>query len=96
MTTGLLVQILVIAAIVAVIYLIVALSRLQGVIDDAKEITGVTAKRIRELDKAVDSTEERLKSASDAVRGFVYSLDFIKIIRDKIMKEKREEDDGKK
>lgn len=93
MSTELLTQVLIIATIVAVIYLILVLKRAYEVLGDTKEVSTIAAKRTKEVDERISAAENKLDSFSDAVRGFVYSFDFIKMLRDKLMNEKKKKSD---
>ena len=74
-------------SIIAAILLIMVLFRAYNVLGDAKDVSAIAAKRSKELDVKIDQAETKLDSISDAIRGFVYSFDFIKMLRDKLMKE---------
>lgn len=91
MTTDAWVQILVAVSIIAVIFLIITLYRLFGVLGDVKEVTGIAAERAKEVDAKIDQAEKKINSLSEVLKGFVYSLDIIKIIRDKFKQTKKED-----
>lgn len=91
MTTDAWVQILVAVSIIAVFFLIVTLYRLFGVLGDVKEVTEIAAERAKEVDAKIDLAEKKIDSLSEVLKGFVYSLDIIKIIRDKFNKAKKQD-----
>lgn len=91
MTTEAWIQILVAVSIVAVVFLIVTLYRLFGVLGDVKEVTEIAAERAKEVDAKIDQAEKKIDSLSEVLKGFFYSLDIIKIIRDKFKQTKKED-----
>ncbi len=93
MTTEAWIQILVAVSIVAVVFLIVTLYRLFGVLGDVKEVTEIAADRAKEVDAKIDQAEKKIDSLSEVLKGFVYSLDIIKIIRDKFKQTKKDKKD---
>ncbi len=91
MTTEAWVQILVAVSIVAVVFLIVTLYRLYGVLGDVKEVSAIAAERAKEVDAKIDQAEKKIDSLSEVLKGFVYSLDIIKVIREKFKKSQKED-----
>lgn len=93
MTTDAWIQILIAVSIVAVIVLIAALYRLFEVLGDVKVTTKIAAERAKEIDATIDQAEEKIGSIAEVVRGFMHSLDVIKIIKDKFKNKKGKNDD---
>ncbi len=95
MATDWLLWILLVITIIAAIFLVMVLYRAYNVLGDTKDVSGIASKRVKELDERISKAENRLDSFSEGVKGFIYSLDFIKMLRDKLMKESKGGKDGK-
>ena len=91
MTTDAWVQILIAISIVAVIVLIGTLYRLFRVLGDVKDVTKITSERAKEIDTKIDQVEEKIASVPEMLKGFLYSLDIIKIIKDKFKQTKKKD-----
>jgi len=84
MSTELLIQILVSVSIIAIVCLIVLFWRIFSILSDINEITKIAKKRADQVDAGISKFEANISSGLDALKGFVYSLEFIKSIREKI------------
>lgn len=82
--TEILIQILLVVLIIASIVLIAALWRFYEVLSDTKETTSIVAKRMKQADNAIDKAKASLSDMTQVVKGFVYSFDFLRTLREKI------------
>ncbi len=85
MTPELLYQILLAVSIIAVVCLVIVLWRLFTILNDVKVVSDVAKKRTLEVDLYIGKTMQSLQGIGDAIRGFIYSFDFIKAIREKFV-----------
>jgi hypothetical protein len=83
MTTEAWVQILIAVSIIAIIFLVVVFYRLTEVLADVKTVTEIASKRAKEIDARIDLAEKKMDSVSEMLKGFMASLDIIKIVREK-------------
>jgi hypothetical protein len=91
MSTELLIQLLIGISIVAIGFMIAIFWRVFGILSDVKETTVIVKKRVQDVDAGIGKFEKTLTEGMDALKGFVYSLEFIKSIREKIESYKKGE-----
>ncbi len=90
MVTEVIYQILLVALIVAVIFLIFVLWKLYTVLIDLKTVSTLASKRSIEIDKYLGKILQSMENIGDTVKGFIYSLDFIKAIKEKFINKKEQ------
>ncbi|HOX40711.1 MAG TPA: hypothetical protein PK263_00785 [bacterium] len=92
--TETLIQILIVAAIIAIVFLCVVLSRLYQILSDVKETTDIVSVRVRKTDAAIEKTANSIEGYVQAVQGFLYSFEIVKFVKNKIdeMKKKGDSD----
>lgn len=86
MSDAILSQILTVTLIIAVIVLIAVLWRAWEVLGNLKVTTAIVAKRVEEIDRAVEETKETVNEVAQAIKSFLYSFGFIKQLIDNFMK----------
>jgi uncharacterized membrane-anchored protein YhcB (DUF1043 family) len=91
MTTEILYQILLVVLIVAGLFLIVALWRLIDVLSDLKKVSNIISKRAAEIDTYVGNILSSFKETADMIKGFLYSFDIIRAIREKYLEAKNKD-----
>lgn len=91
MSTELMIQLLIGISIIAIIFWIAVLWRVFGILTDVKETTIIVKKRVQDVDAGIGKFEKTITEGMDALKGFVYSLEFIKSIREKIENHKKGE-----
>lgn len=91
--TETLIQVLIGVLIIASVILIVVLWRFYEVLSDTKETTAIISKRVKQLDVAYEKTRSSVSDFANVIKGFVYSFDFIKMIREKIKTKVEEKDE---
>lgn len=82
--TDILIQILLVVAIVAVVFLIVVLWRWNNVLIDVKDTTSVVRKRAHEFDSWISSTENTIKDFISSFKSFLGAFEQIKKIKNKM------------
>lgn len=85
-------QILFVVLIVAGIVMIGVLWRSFEVLSDIKTSTRIIAKRVKEIDESIYRTQEAVRSMIESVKGFIFSLDFLKAIKEKFNKKGAEDE----
>ncbi|MFA7253674.1 MAG: hypothetical protein WC107_03890 [Patescibacteria group bacterium] len=79
-------QILVLVSIIAVLLLCAVLLRLYQIMTNVKKTSDIMEKRVSELDRAIDKLEAKAETLVEMVKGFFYSMDFIKKIKSSVNK----------
>ncbi len=84
MDTELLLQILYGVLIIATIFLIAVLWRTFEILSNFKETTFIILKRVQEIDESITKAKYTFMGLLEGVKSFIYSLEFIKKIRNSI------------
>lgn len=83
MIVDILIQIVLIVAIIAIVLLTLVLWKTNVILDDFKETSTIAKKRVKQLDKSLDTLESTVDNASSIIKGFVASLATGQKIKDK-------------
>jgi len=86
-----LVQALIVIAIIVGIMMTVVLWRAIGIMNDFRTASGIVLKRIKEIDQTIEDAKERVNSFIETVRNFIFSFEFMKVIKEKIEKGSKSE-----
>lgn len=91
--TEILYQILLAVAIIAGLMLIVNLWRLQTILRRAQKVAAMAETQIVALNNQLESLEKFLAGQIAALQAFLQSFDFLRKIKDKLVKEREGEKD---
>lgn len=84
MDTELLLQILYGVLIIASLFLIGVLWRTFEILSNFKETSSIILKRVKEIDESISKAKYTFMGLMEGVKSFIYSLEFVKKIRNTI------------
>ena len=86
MLTEVLIQTLLIVAIIAGVLFITVFWRLYEILGDMQSIGKTISRRVTEIDASLAKAQSSIEDFFDALKNFLSSFEFIKMIKNKISK----------